>query len=51
MHALGTHLSLISSVGQSVCQSVRKVYCRKMCKMADGIWMPFGVGPVKGWVY
>ena len=35
------HLSVGRSVGQSVCLSVRGMYCRKT---ADWIWMVSGVG-------
>ena len=38
--SLGTQLSLIPSVGLSVCLSAQKVYCGKT---ADWIRMPFGV--------
>jgi len=35
-----THLSVGLSVCQSVCPLVQRVYCGKM---ADWVWMPFGV--------
>jgi len=38
--ANGVDLSSIPSVGQSLCRSIRKVYCGKM---ADWIQMPFGM--------
>jgi len=40
MSTLGTHLLPISSVSQSVCLSVRKVY---FGNMADWIRLPFGM--------